>query len=114
MQMTIIREDETLTHVALAGAMDVHGVTQIESEFISHTAARGKPVIADLSEVSFIMSSGLTLLSRCAMALKKDGLKMVILHPTERIEETIRTVALHKLIPIAGTLDEAMTLIGQG
>ena len=111
MAMKIIREDDELTHVALAGSLDSEGVKEIKDEFFTHTASRKLPVIVDLSGVKFVMSAGINMLTQCYTSLKKNGVKMVLVNPQDFVEQALRNVALHRLIPIVRNLDEAMEFL---
>ncbi len=108
MAIKIIREDDELTQVGLSGSLDSKGTREIEDEFLTHTASRELPVIVDISEVEFIMSAGINMLTQCCTSLKSHGVKMILVNPQDLVEQALRNVAIHKLIPIVRNLDEAM------
>ena len=56
MKLTIIEQTDEITHVALAGSLNIAGVHAIDVEFHRVTAAREKPAIVDISAVDFISS----------------------------------------------------------
>ena len=108
MALKIIREDNELTQIALSGSLDSKGTKEIEDEFLAHTVSRELPVIVDISEVEFIMSTGINMLTQCCTSLKRHGAKMILVNPRGLVEQALRNVALHRLIPIVRNLDEAM------
>lgn len=100
MKMTIVREDNEFTQIALAGSLDTQGVAQIETQFHAHAEDRKLSVIIDLSGVTFIMSRGITMLAQCTSALKKYSKKTIILNPQPYVLEVLKNVALDKIILI--------------
>jgi anti-anti-sigma factor len=111
MPLTIIRQDDELTHVALAGDLDAQGVTDVESEFHQAVDEQHHPAVVDLSAVKFVMSAGLNMLTRAAANLKQDGAKLVLLTPQPLVRKAIHNVALDKLTPVADTLEKAIALL---
>ncbi len=111
MPLTIIRQDQELTHVALSGQLDALKAVELEADFHQAVDEHHRSTIVDLSAVSFIMSSGLNILTRAAANLKHEGKKLVLLAPTELVKKAIHNVALDKLTPIAETLEEALALL---
>ncbi len=111
MEMKIIRLDDQLTHLALAGELNVQGTTEIEKEFLAHTVERKKPTLVDMSEVVFLSSFGIRLLFMTVKALMADNIKMVALSPQPLVEESLRLVRLTDVIQITHDLDEALKLL---
>ena len=111
MELRKIRQDGELTHVALVGRLDVPGVQSIEDTFIEQTANRGKPTLVDLSEVTFIGSTGLRMLLKTVKELHKCGAKMVLLKPQPLVEQSLIYVAFNQLMPIAYEQDRALELL---
>ena len=108
MAIMIIREDDELTQVALSGSLNMKDIGEIEDEFFAHTVSRKLPVIVDISHVVFIMSAGINMLTQCYSSLKSHGVKMILVNPQDLVEQALRNVGLHKLIPIVRNRDEAM------
>jgi len=89
MELKVVRSDDQLTHLALSGRLDV----------AEHTKAK-KPVVVDMSEVSFLASLGIRMLFQGAKALFADGSKLVILKPQPLVEEILQTAGLTEIMPI--------------
>ena len=101
MQLKIIRDDESMTHVALIGRLDVDGATEIQYEFLLRTAGVAKRVLVDLSGVSYLASFGISMLVSAAKDLERRGGKMVLLSPTPLVLKALEISNLHDVIPIA-------------
>ena len=66
MELEIKNQSDQITHLALRGRIDTAGVGQVELKFTSHTVPRAKPLLLDMSEVTFLSSLGLAdALDRC-------------------------------------------------
>ncbi len=111
MEMKIIRQDDEVTHVALIGALDQAGVAQVEAEFHACSEKRDLPVIIDMSGVTFIMSRGITMLTVCAGHLKKTDQKMILFGPQNLVENTLRNVAMDRIVPIVHSQADAEELL---
>lgn len=111
MPLTILRQDDELTHVALSGQLDAQTIMELEAEFHRAVDEHHRPAIVDLSAVEFIMSAGLNMFSRAAANLKHEGHRLVLLSPQPLVRKAIHNVALQKLAFLADTLDEALDLL---
>lgn len=99
MELTLVRSDDQLIHLALSGRLDVAGEQEVGPAFAEHTKGK-KPVVVDMSEVSFLASLGIRMLFQGAKALFGDGAKLVILKPQPLVEEILQTAGLTELMPI--------------
>jgi anti-anti-sigma factor len=112
MRLKIIRADDSITHLALIGRLDIGGVNDIQYEFLCQTTTLPKRTIVDLSAVSFVASIGISMLVAAAKTMERQrGVKMVLLNPTESVRKAIETSGLHGLIPIATAEMAAMQLL---
>jgi anti-anti-sigma factor len=111
MQLQKVRVDDQITHVALVGSLDLAGLHAVDMAFHAMTAARRKPALVDLSQLSFISSLGMGMFISCAQSLKRHGCPMVLLSPQTSVEEALNAVGLGKAIPIAQSEDEALRIL---
>jgi anti-sigma B factor antagonist len=111
MQLNIIRVDDQITHLALAGSLDLAGLHAVDMKFHSYTAARRKPTLVDLSQVEFVSSLGMGMFISCAQSLARSGVKMVLLSPQPLVEEAMGAVGLGRAISIARSQEEAMGIL---
>lgn len=111
MQLTVIRADDSVTHLALSGRLDVQGVNAVQNQFSFQATARHRATLVDLSEVTFMASLGIGMLVESARALRHRGVKMVLLAPTADVRKTLEAAGIHQVIPIAATADAASALL---
>lgn len=112
MQLSIIRADDSITHLVLEGRLDVQGVNHIHDKFVFHTASRRKSTLVDVSGVTFIASLGIGMLVSAAKALQRQGAKMVLLGPTDMVQRTLEAAGIEHVIPIVHAEENALQLLG--
>ena len=105
MKLTVLENSETLTYVALEGSLDIAGSQAIETAFIAQTAARRKPVIVDLSKVTYMASFGMRLIIDAFKVLDREGKKMALLRPQPMVEKILESAGMSEIVLI--THDEA-------
>ncbi len=105
MKLQVLENSETLTRIALEGSLDIAGVQAIETAFLAQTAARKKPVIIDLSKVTYMASFGMRLIIDAFKALDHEGKKMVLLRPQPMVEKILESAGMSEIVVI--THDEA-------
>jgi anti-sigma B factor antagonist len=100
-----------VTRAALHGRLDTANVNQGEAAFIDNVVAKGRAVVVDLREVSFIASLGIRMLLSAARTLARSGVKMALYGATPLVIEIIETTALDEIIPVVATEAEAVALV---
>jgi len=110
-QISPIRLDQEVTHLALSGRMDAAGLQGQDVKFTGYTGARRKPALVDLSQVEFIASLGIGLLVANAKTLQRFGAVMVLLDPPGLVEKVLRSTGIDQVIPIVHDLDEGLRLL---
>ncbi len=73
-----------------------------------------RSLILHLTEVSFVDSAALALITLTWRDWKKASLVVVIAHPSPQVKELLHLSNIHKLVPIFGSLQEAITSIPVG
>lgn len=111
MRLKILRDDESLTYIALHGRLDVEGVNEIQYEFLQKTTWVPKRAMVDLDGVSYIASLGISMLVSAAKELERHGFKMVLLQPKPLVQKTLEASGLHHVIPIATAEMAAIELL---
>ncbi len=111
MQLTVIRADDSITHVVLLGRLDIQGVNRIQDQFVFNTTVRRKATLVDLSQVSFIASLGMGMLVGAAKTLQRQGAKMVLLSPTDLVRNALETAGIQHVIPIVSEEQAALALL---
>lgn len=110
----IIESSDRFTHVAIIGRLDTLGVGAIDVSLIGHTAARSRPTILDLAEVSFLASLGMGMLVQIARSLRRHNAGLVLLNPQEPVERALRAARIDQITPIVHGQDEALRILQVG
>jgi anti-anti-sigma factor len=98
--------------VALVGRLDTAGVDVVETRFGAAIVPNGKNTIVDLSQVTFLASMGIRMLISTTRALSRKGGKLVMYGAGPGVKDVIETAALTEIIPLAGSENEALGLVG--
>lgn len=108
-----IKSDQ-ITHLGLRGRLDSAGVEKVELKFTGHTVPRGKPLLLDMSEVTFLASLGLRMLLSVAKALDQRGVKTILLSPQPAVAEVLKVSGFDQMMPIHNDKATALTFLGCG
>lgn len=100
MELEIKNQSDHITHLALRGRLDSAGVGQVDLGFTAHTVPRAKPLLLDMSEVTYLASLGLRMLLTVAKALSSRGAKMVLLNPQPAVRDILNLSGFDQLIPV--------------
>jgi anti-sigma B factor antagonist len=111
MELKVVKGDAHLTHVALAGKLDVQGEEQIGDRFRELIESRGTSFLIDMSQVTYLASLGIRLLFAAAKSLAGSGKKLVVVKPQPMVEETLLNSGTAKFVPIAPDEATALTLL---
>ncbi len=102
-----VRHDQGYAIVTAAGEIDISTAPRLR-ERLFELAARGRPLVADLDQVSFIDSAGLGALAGTANRAAAHGGSVYAACDRPKIRELFRLAGLDCRIPLARTLDEAL------
>jgi anti-anti-sigma factor len=88
--LILVEVDETLTAIVarVSGEIDLGSAPQLE-EHLAHTD--GKPLLVDMSHVTFLDSSGLSALLR----LRARANSLRVINPSEPVAQLLRLVDLY-------------------
>ena len=111
-ELTLVEANDAFTHVALRGRLDAAGTGAVDLGLTSHTVARRKPAIVDLTEVPFIASLGIGMLLQVARSLASHGAQAVAVAPHEPVRGVLRLMQLGELLPVVATREEALRALG--
>ena len=102
-----VRHDQDYVIVTAVGEIDISTVSPMR-ECLFDLAASGRPLVADLDQVSFIDSTGLAALADAATRAAACGGSLYAVCGRPKIRELFRLTGLACRIPLASTLDEAL------
>jgi anti-sigma B factor antagonist len=114
MELEIKNQSDQITHLALRGRLDTAGVGDVELKFTGHTVPRAKPLLLDMSEVTFVSSLGLRMLLTVAKALDRRGAKTVLLRPQPAVREVLKLSGFDQVIPIHNDNETALAFLAGG
>jgi anti-anti-sigma factor len=97
--------------IKLVGDLDIVGVGAIETQFSGYCAGENPRVVVDLSEVEFLASIGIRLLTLNAKAVASRGGRMVLLHPTPDVKSVLEITGIPAIIPIYDGLESAEAVL---
>jgi anti-anti-sigma factor len=108
----VVSEDvrPDVTKVALVGRLDIQGAAMIDLK-LSIIAGTHKYVILDMSAVPFVASMGIRSLVMCAKTIKSKGGRVVLLQPTEDVQNVLTVSGIDTIIPIVHDLDAAVAAV---
>jgi anti-sigma B factor antagonist len=96
------------TVVAVAGEIDAYTAPALKAALDDAIPAKGTRVVVDLSEVSFVDSTGLgALVGGLNLARSHDG-TMVLVVTVDRVRRIFELSSLTQLFPLHPSLDDAL------
>jgi anti-sigma B factor antagonist len=96
--------------IAVAGEVDYASVAGLRVRLL-RLAGTGHPLVADLDRVSFIDAAGLGALAGAARRAAAHGASLRVVCARPRIRRLFRVTGLDQVVPLAGTLDEALGML---
>jgi len=97
-----------ILHVKLIGRLDLQGTLEIDDQFRFNVASSKRNTVVDMSEVKFLSSIGMRMLLSNAKSLRQRKKQMVLVNPQPMVEDALKTAGIAQLIPIYGTVEEAI------
>ena len=97
--------------IKLSGKLDIIGTGEIETKFGGYCAGDVVRVVVDLSEVDFLASIGIRLLTLTAKSVASRGGKMVIIKPIPEVQNVLEVTGIAAIIPIYSHLESAETVL---
>ena len=97
-----VRRERDCPVVTVAGEIDIATVTRLR-ERLFELAAGGRPLIADLDQVSFIDSAGLGALVAAATRAAAHGGSLQVVCARPQVRQLFRLTGLDRRIPLART-----------
>jgi len=99
--------------ITVAGEIDIATVPQLRGQ-LTLLAAGGRPVIADLTGVTFIDAAGLGVLAGAAAKAAASGGSLHVVSGRHQVRRIFALTGLDRQIPLARTLAEAVAGLRAG
>ena len=103
--------DSGIRLIKLNGTLDIHGVNEVDREFVRHCTGKNVCVLVDLSKVNFISSIGIPLLINSARLLARQRRKMILLNPKKFVEDSLEIMGISLIIPIYHNFNAALSAL---
>ena len=99
----------------VAGEVDASNVGELSERLLASVSNQARAVVLDLSETSYIDSSGISLIFDAAARLKnrRQELRLVVT-PQSFVGEVLAAVSMEESVAIDPKLDDALSAIGDG
>ena len=107
MELQYSEVESNLRLIKLVGRLDISGVSAIETQFSDYSAGESPRLIVDLSDVEFLASIGIRLLTLNAKSIASRGGRMVLLNPKSEIKDVLDITGIPAMIPIYMDLKSA-------
>ena len=96
------------TVIAVSGELDIHTAPDL-TEVLQVAIATGQPVIVDLTDVTFMDSSGLSVFVSALKRVRESLTSLVLVVSEPRVMRVFSITGLDTLIDIHATLDSALS-----
>jgi anti-anti-sigma factor len=97
----------------LAGEVDASNVDDLSQRLLSSVSNKARALVLDLTETSYIDSSGISLIFDAAARLRnrRQELRLVV-PPSSFVGEVLAAVSMEQSVPIDRDLADAMKAVG--
>lgn len=92
--------------IQLVGEADASTRAMAEA-FDAEVAKKPRRLVVDLSGLSFIDSSALSVIMRTCRALQRDGSTLALVSPSPAIARILQLIDIARVIPVYQNLEEA-------
>ena len=97
--------------IKLNGKLDIIGTGQIETKFAHYCGGENVRVVVDLSEVDFLASIGIRLLTLTAKSVASRGGKLVLLNPNPDVYHVLDVTGIPAVVPVYSHLESAESVL---
>ena len=111
MELQYSELDRDIRMIKLVGKLDIAGVGEIETRFAGYCAGDMVRIVVDLSEVDFLASIGIRLLTLTAKSVASRGGKVVLLNPIPEVQHVLEITGIPAIIPVYSHLESAETIL---
>jgi anti-sigma B factor antagonist len=97
----------------VAGEVDASNVDDLSEKLLETVSNEARAVVLDLSETSYIDSSGISLIFDAAARLRnrRQAFRLVV-PPRSFVDEVLSAVSMQESVPIDSALSEALAAVG--
>jgi len=103
--------DNGIRSIKLVGKRDAEGFNQIDLKFTAHCAGNNVRVLVDLSDVNFLASIGIRMLTMNAKSLSVRNGKMALMNPNPNVKNILEVTGIPAIIPMYEKRESAVTVL---
>ena len=103
--------DNNIRLIKLTGRLDIIGTGEIDTKFAGYCNGDNIRVVVDLSEVDFLASTGIRLLTLIAKTITNRGGKLVLLNPTPDVHNVLEITGIVPTIPAYSQMESAEAVL---
>jgi anti-sigma B factor antagonist len=111
MQLQYSELDNNIRLIKLTGRLDVVGTGEIEMKFAGYCSGDKVRVVVDLSEVDFLASIGIRLLTLTAKSVASRGGRMALVKATPDVQRVLEITGIPAMIPVYSELESAEAVL---
>lgn len=111
MKLEVLERGETSVWIRLEGRLDLKGIEEIEFAFTVRAARSEKPVLVDLSGVTFVGSLGIGMFFAAARSVRLRGTVLVLYGATPHVEEVLRVGGVGEVAGIVSAEEDALRAV---
>jgi len=97
--------------IKVTGNLDILGVGEIETKFAGYCAGDDARVLVDLSEVDYMASIGIRLLTINAKSLASRRGRMALLKPNANVKNVLEMTGIPSIIPMYDSFESAEAVL---
>src|SRR5262249_49223924 len=112
LEISVSRPAERTFVVALAGELDLGTSPGLQRELESLSGNGPRRVVVDLSQLTFIDSSGISVVVSAARALEAGGGRLTLAGATSHVARVLEIAHVSAVVPIAATVEDALARPG--
>ena len=113
MELQYSELENDIRQIKLVGQLDINGVGMIETKFTGYCAGENPRVLVDLSEVHFLASIGIRLLTLNAKSIVSRGGRMVLVGAIPEVKSVLEVTGISAIIPMYDGFESAETILLQ-
>ena len=103
--------DNNIRLIKLIGELDILGTGEIETKFAGYCNGENIRVVVDLSEVDFLASIGIRLLTLTAKAVARRGGRMALVGPNPEVRRVLEVIGIPEAIPVYAQFESAEAVL---
>ena len=106
--MSIIKTEKNTLITEISGELDHHSAAKIRAEIDAAISEEAKNIILDLTNLTFMDSSGIGMIMGRYKKIQSFGGKLVIVSPKPQVKRILEISGLFNIITIESSVNKAL------